>query len=52
MDCLAQGQLHQGHRFDYLSSFLSGNQESLDFVKQKARLLHKQRRDIVDNSYR
>ena len=48
LDCLGTGGQHQGHRFDFLTSFLSGNQESLEFVKQNARLLHKLRRDVID----
>ena len=52
LDCLGPGQQHQGHRFDFFTSFHSANQENLDFIRQRARVLHCQRRDIVDGSYR
>jgi len=50
LDCL--GLQHQSHKFDYFSSFFSGNFESLEFIKTKAHLLHLQRQGIHDQSYR
>jgi len=50
IDCISL--LHTNHRFDFITTFLNGNHESLEYVRAKAQLLHVERQSIHDSSYR